>query len=144
MSDFKKYLNQQLKNKEFKKEWDNLQPEMELIRTIVKARVDKNITQKELSVKTGINQADISKLETGTRKPSLKILEKIADALDMAIKIEFIPRQYAWRLLCKTAKRINSILGHSDVSTTLDIYAVVTKDLKKTRCVHLMILLKEV
>lgn len=95
MSDFKKYLNQQLKNKEFKKEWDNLQPEMELIRTIVKARVDKNITQKELSVKTGINQADISKLETGTRKPSLKILEKIADALDMAIKIEFIPRQYA-------------------------------------------------
>ena len=95
MSNLKKYLNQQLKNKEFKKEWDSLQPEMELIRTIVKARVDKNITQKELSVKTGINQADISKLETGTRKPSLKILEKIADALDMAIKIEFIPRQYA-------------------------------------------------
>lgn len=95
MSDLKKYLNKQLKNKEFKKEWDNLQPEMELIRTIVKARVDKNITQKELSVKTGINQADISKLETGTRKPSLKILEKIADALDMAIRIEFIPRQYA-------------------------------------------------
>ena len=95
MSDLKKYLNQQLKNKEFKKEWDNLQPEMELIRTIVKARIDKNITQKELSVKTGINQADISKLETGTRKPSLKILEKIADALDMAIKIEFVPRQYA-------------------------------------------------
>lgn len=95
MSDLKKYLNKQLKNKEFKKEWDNLQPEMELIRTIVKARVAKNITQKELSVKTGINQADISKLETGTRKPSLKILEKIADALDMAIRIEFIPRQYA-------------------------------------------------
>ena len=95
MSDLKKYLNKQLKNKEFKKEWDNLQPEMELIRTIVKARVDKNITQKELSVKTGINQSDISKLETGTRKPSLKILEKIADALDMAIRIEFIPRQYA-------------------------------------------------
>ena len=95
MSDLKKYLNQQLKNKEFKKEWDNLQPDMELIRTIVKARVDKNITQKELSIKTGINQADISKIETGTRKLSLKILEKIADALDMAIRIEFIPRQYA-------------------------------------------------
>ena len=94
MGDLKKYLNKQLKNKEFKNEWINLQPEMELIRTIVKARTDKNITQKELSVKTGINQADISKIETGTRKPSLKILEKIADALDMAIKIQFVPRQY--------------------------------------------------
>ena len=95
MSDLKKYLNKQLKNKEFKNEWINLQPEMELIRAIVKARTDKNITQKELSIKTGINQADISKIETGTRKPSLKILEKIADALDMAIKIQFVPRQYA-------------------------------------------------
>ena len=95
MGDLKKYLNKQLKNKEFKNEWINLQPEMELIRTIVKARTDKNITQKELSIKTGINQADISKIETGTRKPSLKILEKIADALDMAIKIQFVPRQYA-------------------------------------------------
>ena len=37
MSDLKKYLNQQLKNKNFKKEWDNLQPKMELIRTIIKA-----------------------------------------------------------------------------------------------------------
>ena len=95
MSDLKKYLNQQLKNKNFKKEWDNLQPEMELIRTIIKARVDKNITQKELSVKTGINQADISKFETGVRKPSLKILEKIANALDMVLKIKFVPKQYA-------------------------------------------------
>ena len=95
MSDIKKYLKRQLKNNEFRNEWINLQPEMELIRAIVKARTDKNITQKELSLKTGINQADISKFETGTRKPSLKILEKIADALDMAIKIEFIPRQYA-------------------------------------------------
>ena len=95
MSDLKKYLKQQFKNKNFKKEWDSLQPEMELIRTIAKARIDKNITQKELSVKTGIDQADISKYETGTRKPTLKIPEKIADALDMAVRIEFVPRQYA-------------------------------------------------
>ena len=95
MSDLKNYLKQQLKNKNFKKEWESLQPEMELIRTIVKARIDKKITQKELSIMSGINQADISKIETGTRKPSLKILEKIANALDMVIKVEFVPRQYA-------------------------------------------------
>lgn len=95
MSDIKKYLKKQLKSEEFKSEWVNLQLEMELIRAIIKARSDKNITQKELSIKTGINQADISKIETGTRKPSLKILERIADALDMALKIQFVSRQYA-------------------------------------------------
>lgn len=95
MSDLKKYLSKQLKNKRFKDEWENLQPEMELISAIVKARIDKNITQKELSLKSGINQSDISKLETGIRKPTLKIIEKIAHALDMVVKIEFVPRQYA-------------------------------------------------
>lgn len=92
MSDLKKYLKKQLKNDDFENEWINLQPEMELLRVIVKARTDRNITQKELSIKTGIDQADISKIETGARKPSLKILEKIANALDMVVKIEFIPR----------------------------------------------------
>ena len=92
MSDLKKYLKKQLKNDDFENEWINLQPEMELLRTIVKARTDRNITQKELSIKTGIDQADISKIETGARKPSLKILEKIANALDMVVKVEFVPR----------------------------------------------------
>ena len=92
MSDLKKCLKNQLKNDDFENEWINLQPEMELLRTIVKARTDRNITQKELSIKTGIDQADISKIETGARKPSLKILEKIANALDMVVRVEFVPR----------------------------------------------------
>ena len=92
MSDIKKYLKQQFENDDFANEWINLQPEMELLRTIVKARTDRNITQKELSIKTGIDQADISKIETGARKPSLKILEKIANALDMVVRVEFVPR----------------------------------------------------
>ena len=92
MSDLKKCLKKQLKNDDFENEWINLQPEMELLRTIVKARTDRNITQKELSIKTGIDQADISKIETGARKPSLKILEKIANALDMVVRVEFVPR----------------------------------------------------
>lgn len=41
MSDLKKYLKKQLKNSEFKNEWISLQPEMELIDAIVKARAKK-------------------------------------------------------------------------------------------------------
>ena len=54
-------------------------------------RKEKKITQKELAERTGINQADISKLENGTRNPSLKMLKRLAAGMGMALKIEFVP-----------------------------------------------------
>ena len=49
------YLQEQLKNPDVKKEWDDLQPEMDVIRAIVDARTSQNVTQKELVERTGIN-----------------------------------------------------------------------------------------
>ena len=43
--------------------------------------------------RTGINQADISKLENGTRNPSVNLLKRLADGMGMALKIEFVPKQ---------------------------------------------------
>lgn len=53
------------------------------------ARKNLNLTQKDLSEKTGINQADISRIENGTRNPSLKMLKKLASGLGMQLKLEF-------------------------------------------------------
>lgn len=47
MSELKEYINKQLKDPEFKKEWDDLDPEMEVIRAVIKARNSQNLTQKE-------------------------------------------------------------------------------------------------
>ena len=57
------------------------------------ARTDANITQKELSEKTGIYQADISKIERAIGNPSLSTLKRLAEGLEMDLKIEFIPRK---------------------------------------------------
>lgn len=65
MRKFNDYLKEQMQNPEFKKEYDNLQPEFDIIRAIVDARTSQNLTQKQLAEKTGIHQADISKLENG-------------------------------------------------------------------------------
>ena len=54
------------------------------------AREYANITQKELAEKTGIYQADISKLERGLGNPSLSILKRLADGLGMRVRIDFI------------------------------------------------------
>ncbi len=90
MDDMQKYLDEQLKNPEFKKEYDALEPEFALIRAILDARREKGITQKELSERTGIAQGDISKLENGSANPSVKTLKRVAAALGKKVKIEFV------------------------------------------------------
>ena len=92
MKTLNEYLDQQMKNPDFKEEYEKIQPELDIIRAIVDARVSQNLTQKELTERTGINQADISKLENGTRNPSLRLLQRLADGMDMVLKIEFIPK----------------------------------------------------
>ncbi len=90
MDDMQKYLDEQLKNPEFKKEYDALEPEFALSRAILDARREKGITQKELSERTGIAQGDISKLENGSANPSVKTLKRVAAALGKKVKIEFV------------------------------------------------------
>ena len=75
------------------REYEAIQPEMDVIRAIVNARTSQNLTQNELSKRTGINQADISKLENGTRNPSINLLKRLAEGMGMNLKIEFVPKQ---------------------------------------------------
>lgn len=88
---FRESLNEQLKDPEFKKEWDALEPEFQVIRAMIDARQEKQMTQKELAQITGITQADISRLENGTANPSLRTLQRLAAGLGMAVKVEFVP-----------------------------------------------------
>ena len=93
MKSLKQYKEMQMENPEFVKEYESIQPEMDVIRAIIEARTTQNITQKELAERTGINQADISKLENGTRNPSVSLLKRLAEGMGMVLKIEFIPKQ---------------------------------------------------
>ena len=79
-----------MQNPEVKAEYDALQPEYDIIQAMIDARVKQNMTQKELSNKTGITQADIIRIENGTRNPSLSMVKKLAKGLGMQLKLEFI------------------------------------------------------
>lgn len=92
MRTFDDVLNEQLKDINFRKEYEDIQPEIDVIRAIVDARTAQNLTQKELSKITGINQADISKLENGTRNPTVSLLKRLAEGMGMELRIQFIPK----------------------------------------------------
>ena len=90
MTNFNDYLNEQMKNEEFKEEYDKLEPEFTIVQAIIDARKSTWITQKELSKKSGIAQGDISKHENGNANPSLKTLQRLAAVMEKKLKIEFI------------------------------------------------------
>ena len=90
---FDEYLKEKLRDPELKKEWDASEEEYRLINSLIKARVESGLTQSELSERSGINQANISKIENGVYNPTVNILRKLAEAMNMELKIEFVPKK---------------------------------------------------
>lgn len=90
MSDFRKSLEKNMKDPEFKKEWDNLELEYQVQAELIKARLECNMTQAELAKKSGIRQSNISRIENGNAIPRLDTLEALAMAMGKSLKISMI------------------------------------------------------
>ena len=93
MSDLQELTNELMQDSDFKKEYEALQPEMNITRAILDARIRAGMTQMELAEKSGISQADICRLEKGTRNPSIALLKRLAEAMDSTLRIEFVPKK---------------------------------------------------
>lgn len=91
MTNFEEFKKEMLSNPEVKAEYDALEPEFDIIQAMIDARKQQHLTQKELSERTGITQADISRIENGTRNPSLEMIKRLAKGMGMRLKLEFIP-----------------------------------------------------
>lgn len=91
MKTFKESLTEFMQDPEFREEWEALEPERQITRAIMEGRTVKHLTQEQLAAATGINQADISRLENGTGNPSLRTLKRLAAGMGMTLKLEFIP-----------------------------------------------------
>lgn len=93
MSSYSEFKKKALNNPEIKTAYDELQPEYDIIQAMIDARKSQNMTQKDLSIATGITQADISRIENGTRNPSLEMVKRLAAGMGMRLKLEFIPTE---------------------------------------------------
>ncbi|MBT4124347.1 MAG: helix-turn-helix transcriptional regulator [Candidatus Pacebacteria bacterium] len=87
---FEEFEKELLKDPEFKKEYDLLEPEFAIIEAILKKRIESGLSQKQLAEKIGTKQSAISRIENGNANPSLKFLQKIAKGLDTKLKISFV------------------------------------------------------
>lgn len=85
--DFKKEL---LRDPEVKREYDALEDEFRLARELIKARLERHLTQEQLAQKIGVKQEAIARLESGQANPRYKTLTRVAKALDK--KVAFVEK----------------------------------------------------
>lgn len=78
-----------LKDPEVFKEYKELEPEYEIIRQVIAARIDQELTQAQLAARIGTRQSNISRLESGEYNPSLEFLKKVARGLGKELHISF-------------------------------------------------------
>lgn len=76
-----------MRDPEFRKEYEALEVEFQIINDILRKRIELDMTQEELARKSGIGQATLSRLESGKYNPSIKFLERIAKALGTKLKV---------------------------------------------------------
>lgn len=89
MSDLKKTKESLMQNPGFAKEYERIQPEFAIMRAMIQARAEKNMTQAELAEKSGVRQSNISRIERGVSSPNISTLQQIAKGLGKELHIEF-------------------------------------------------------
>ena len=89
MTDFEEFKEELMEDPEFREEYERTRPEYELMRALVDARIKSNMTQKELSIKSGIRQSNISRIENGTCSPTIATLQALAKGLGKELVISF-------------------------------------------------------
>lgn len=90
MESFNHFLREQLKDPEFKREWERSEPEYQVLEEIIRARIDKKLSQRELAKKAKTTQAVLSRIENMTVSPSIQLVQRIAEAMGKKLQIKFI------------------------------------------------------
>ncbi len=90
MRSFTEVKKELLKDPKFKKAYDELEPEFQLVRQIIKKRIEQGLSQKELAEKMGTKQSAIARLESAEYNPSVAFLKKTAKALNASLKISIV------------------------------------------------------
>ena len=88
---YKQLKKELLRDKGIKKAYEKLGSEFAVIEMIIKRRIEKGLSQRELAKKIGTKQPGISRLESGTYNPSF-FLQKVGEALDAKVKISLIEK----------------------------------------------------
>lgn len=82
------WLDEQLSDTSFREAFESLEPAYQIARL----RMLRGLTQQQLAERVGTQQPSIARIESGKRKASIAMLDKIAQALDAELVVSLRPR----------------------------------------------------
>ena len=74
---------------EYRTAYNALQPEFELARSLIEARMGAGLTQAQLAERMETTQSVVARLESGRVHPSTRTLEKVAQSTGTRLRISF-------------------------------------------------------
>lgn len=86
---FEDHLKESLKDPKFKKAWEESEPEYLIAREMIRKRLEKKMSQRDLAKKLKTTQAVISRIETMNANPSLSLLKRISNVFGSNLKVSF-------------------------------------------------------
>ena len=89
MKSYSQYKKEAFRDKKLKAAYDALEPEFEIAKAIIRARIDNKITQKELAKRMNTTQSVISRVEQAKTSPSISFLKRLAQALNTSLSVQF-------------------------------------------------------
>ncbi|OTA19789.1 transcriptional regulator [Xenorhabdus beddingii] len=78
-----------LQNPEVKQAYDELEPEFELISTLLSMRKEAGLTQQQVAERMGTKESNISRLEKGKSNPTLSTLLGYAKACGFQLNFSY-------------------------------------------------------
>ena len=89
-TDFHVYLNKQLKNKEFKKHYDEFGKQLEIAYQLMQLRKEKRMSQIELAKQIGTTQSNVARMESGQQNFTIDTLIKLAVIFEKDLKVSIV------------------------------------------------------
>ena len=87
---FERYLALQMKDKAFRKAYEEEGQRLEVAYRILQLRRQQKLSQKELARKLNTTQSVVARMETGQQNFTTDTLQKVATAFKCDLKIEFV------------------------------------------------------
>jgi transcriptional regulator with XRE-family HTH domain len=82
-----------MKEPKYRKAYEALEEEFVLASAVIEVRNRAGLTQQELARKMGTTQPVVARLESGRTRPSMRTLERLAEATGSRLLISFEPRE---------------------------------------------------
>ncbi len=90
---FDAWLEDELKNPAFKRAYDELGPEFEIVSQIIALRQKRKMSQRDLAARMDTPQPSIARMESTKRVNDLAFVRRVADALDARLEVRLVPKE---------------------------------------------------